>query len=466
MSKQQRDHPFPDRRAELAAEAGHDASSSGGLWASLAIHLVTTAFSMGLLSSTGVGQAQVGIVIDETFHSQPPIEDAGFGSSLDASGRWVVVGAPGKKGAGDSIEVAGQAEVWARSSSGIWSRLSGGSLAPAPTPSTYSGFGSDVAISSETVVIGAESDDLLGDERGGAFVFERFSVPVDAWFQVARLDPATGPLPQAFGESVDIDGDTIVVGSHGRAYVYERDHGGTDSWGQVTELTSLDATSDFGSQVAIHGDWIVVSDESFEGGSETQSGAVFVFLRDQDGPNQWGVIQRLELPVPATFDFLGRSLALGVDLDFFPAHYIAAGTSASGIGPGPRVGIWRKSAFATSFTFETLLVDPVAFSVGHDIAMSGGGLLTIGLPGLGQPEVSLFRRSSGFWSPWADFAPTDPAAGLVWSVAMSDQLLVAGSPGGDIGAGMNQGWVSYLAEGVFSDGFESGGTTAWSVQTP
>ena len=74
-----------------------------------------------------------------------------------------------------------------------------------------------------------------------------------------------------FGIAVAISGDTVVVGAwteddgeqrtnHGAAYLFERNKNGTDSWGQVTKLTASDAENAdyFGNSVAISRDTVVV----------------------------------------------------------------------------------------------------------------------------------------------------------------------------------------------------------------
>lgn len=68
--------------------------------------------------------------------------------------------------------------------------------------------------------------------------------------QVTELQPVNGSIPGAFGLSVDIDGDTAVVGDprddefgqdFGAAYVFTRTVG-SNSWHQVTKLTITEAT--------------------------------------------------------------------------------------------------------------------------------------------------------------------------------------------------------------------------------
>jgi uncharacterized membrane protein (UPF0136 family) len=138
-------------------------------------------------------------------------------------------------------------------------------------------FGSSVAISGSTVVVGADS------ERA-AYVFVQSST---GWSQQARL---TAPgSPYAFGISVALYGSTLVVGASGNAnpfrppktpgaaYVFV--NSGT-AWSQQAELTPSNNTAGdyFGYRVAIYGSTVVV-------GAPYQD-AAYVFA--QSGTNWYG----------------------------------------------------------------------------------------------------------------------------------------------------------------------------------
>ena len=96
-----------------------------------------------------------------------------------------------------------------------------------------------MAIDGATIVVAAKWDDDAGDKSGSAYVFRSS----DGWDggttydQVAKLTAADGAANDAFGGSVAIDGDTIVVGANGdddggsnsgSAYVFEDDSGWWD----------------------------------------------------------------------------------------------------------------------------------------------------------------------------------------------------------------------------------------------
>ena len=120
----------------------------------------------------------------------------------------------------------------------------------------------------------------------------------------ARLTAFDGADKDLFGASVAMSGDTVVVGAfnadgggsnRGAAYIYARNQGGTDNWGLVKKLTSSDIADDdwFGGAVAIDGDTVVVG-ASGEDGAGLDRGAAYVFARNQGGANNWGQVEETD----------------------------------------------------------------------------------------------------------------------------------------------------------------------------
>ena len=72
-------------------------------------------------------------------------------------------------------------------------------------------FGTSVAISGETVVVGAWNDDgAASANQGSAYVFVSSGL---AWIQQAKLEASDAAAGDIFGGSVAISGETIVVGA-------------------------------------------------------------------------------------------------------------------------------------------------------------------------------------------------------------------------------------------------------------
>ncbi len=121
-----------------------------------------------------------------------------------------------------------------------------------------------------------------------------------AWVRMRAF--AGGAQGDNFGVSVATDGSLAVVGAYtadgydygdGAAYLYSR----TTNWVFVKKLFAYDgAYRDlFGSSVAVSGDVVAVgSPRDDDLGDDT--GAVFVFMKDQDGAGNWGVVRKLVGP--------------------------------------------------------------------------------------------------------------------------------------------------------------------------
>ncbi len=138
-------------------------------------------------------------------------------------------------------------------------------------------FGSSVAISGTTAVIGAMYDDANGRNSGSAYLFDTTTGK-----QLFKLLPANGNPSAVFGSSVAISGNIAIIGSYGddeigaftgAAYLFD-----TNSGEQIAKVMQHDFTTMvmFGTAVGIDGDTAIVGSP----GSHDQapaSGSVFLF---------------------------------------------------------------------------------------------------------------------------------------------------------------------------------------------
>ena len=140
----------------------------------------------------------------------------------------------------------------------------------------YSLFGTSVAISGNTVVVGASGYNNNGNYAPAAlYVFEK---PASGWTNMTQLAELTAS-DNGLNGLVAIDGDTIVAAGSAAAYVFVKPAGG---WVNATETARLTgSTSDcFGCTAAISGNTIVV-------------GAPFAYVHNIFA---WGVAYVFEKP--------------------------------------------------------------------------------------------------------------------------------------------------------------------------
>ena len=177
-------------------------------------------------------------------------------------------------------------------------------------------FGFSVAINGNTAVVGVPLDVVDGRTQGSAYVFVRNT---SAWNLQQKLVADEGQSGDRFGASVAISGESLVVGApdadgeagldQGAAFVYVR--GGGTSWSLQAQLAAADAASEdrFGSALALSGDTAVVA-APFRDGAVNGQGGAYVFLRNGA---VWALSQQLLDPTPTAYDWLGKSVALAGD---------------------------------------------------------------------------------------------------------------------------------------------------------
>jgi uncharacterized repeat protein (TIGR01451 family) len=224
----------------------------------------------------------------------------GFGSSVGISGDTAVAGAPGDD---DNGLDSGSAYLFERDGT---TTLSQQQKLTAADGEAGDRFGSSVAISGERAVVGAPGDDDNGADAGAAYVFVRNG---STWSQEQKLTPDDGSVGAAYGSSVSINGDRLVVGSPqeggtGAAYVYLQSD---DAFVQQDKLTpSSGAAGDaFGSSVDVNGDQVVVGSPGTDGNG-ADSGSAHVYGHDG---SQWMNLGELTNPDGAAGDAFGSSVA-------------------------------------------------------------------------------------------------------------------------------------------------------------
>jgi hypothetical protein len=218
--------------------------------------------------------------------------------------------------------LVGAAYVFTRSGE-VWSeqaKLTGRNAAT-------DGFGASVAISDDTIVVSAVDDDVApGIDQGSAYVFTRTG---STWTEQARLVAADGLPRDAFGDSVAVARDTVVIGAafddiglnpkQGSAYVFVRNGG---SWAQHAKLIAPAPHGDpgdlFGRSVATDGEVVIVGSHFDEDG-----GSVYVFNRVT---GTWSGPTRL---TAADSALLGVSLAMSGDTVIAGANFTQVGDNAS-----------------------------------------------------------------------------------------------------------------------------------------
>jgi hypothetical protein len=282
-----------------------------------------------------------------------------FGSSVAISGDTVVVGAPG----------ASSTYVFVRSGT-TWTQQ-------AKLVGVFGdSFGGSVAISGDTIIVGANNDDVGGnDGQGSAYVFTRNGT---TWTQQAKLAASDGAANDRFGTSVSISGDTVVVGSlsndvganvnQGSAYVFTRSG---VSWTQQQQLTASDGGPGdlFGSSVAINGDTIIVGASNDDVGGNSGQGSAYVFTRNG---TTWMQQQQLTAADGAAGDSFGCSVTISGDTIIVGArNHDVGGNSLQG-----SAYVFVQSGASWTQQQQLIASDGAAFdNFGISVAISGDTII-------------------------------------------------------------------------------------------
>ena len=206
-----------------------------------------------------------------------------FGYWVAIDGATVVVAARSATIGGNLNQ--GSAYVFVKPESG-WVNMTQTAELVASDGEAGADFGSSFAISGDTVVVGASRG--VSAPLGAAYVFVQSG---SVWNQVAELTPSDNGGD--FGDRVAISGNTVVVGAfdatvggntaQGAAYVFVEPSSGWANMSQAANLMASDGAKgdEFGDYVAISSDAVLVGAPGATVGGNVGQGAVYVFWGPQ-----------------------------------------------------------------------------------------------------------------------------------------------------------------------------------------
>ncbi|MBY0555081.1 FG-GAP repeat protein [bacterium] len=366
-----------------------------------------------------------------------------FGLAIDIDADTLVVGAPnedsnqltiinGPSSSSDNSSTDSGAVYVYKRTGATWVQEA---YIKAPNAGASDFFGTSVAISGDTLVVGAKGEsssqntitngstasaDDAAIASGAVYVFKRTGA---TWVQEAYIKAPNVGGGDNFGTSVDIQGDTIVASSlfedsnqasitngstansddslsnSGAVYIFKRT--GTN-WAQESFIKPSNSTTslNFGYDVAISGNSIAVS-ATQESSSQnfishgttaspsvglTFSGAVYVFSRDGVNWSQEAYIKASNATASAAF---GSSLA------FYKDRLVVGATNESSAQTSPIAGI----------------------NSSNDTTASGAG------------AVYVYQRYGSYWSPINYIKSSNMEAGdiLGQDVAIDGSVIAVGA---------------------------------------
>ncbi len=418
-----------------------------------------------------------------------------LGMSVAISGDTMVVGVPGQQevigfflgvGSVAPANILGSVLVFVRTG-GVWTQQA---ILQASNAQINDYFGCAVAISGDTIVVGAAGErsnatgvngnqaDTSLFRSGAAYVFVRSG---NVWSQQAYLKASNTEREDHFGASVAISGDSIVVGAFGErsnstgingdetdnsyfgagaAYVFTRS--GT-AWSQQAYLKASNTflTNSFGYSVAIEGNTIAVGAErefsnatGVNGNQADRSaetaGAAYVFVRDGTA---WTQEAYLKGSNTERGDYFGHSVAISSNTLVVGANGEAAASGAAYVFL--RSGTtWSQQAYLKASNAEegdsfgrsvSISADAIVVGAPFESSQPNGFASNQADNSVGRAGAAyVFTRHTGAWAQQAflkashstaiSAVPSAPGDQFGTSVAVSGDSVGVGAPLEDSGS--------------------------------
>ena len=359
-----------------------------------------------------------------------PIDPDGatfFGTSVAISGQTAVIGAIG---AVVGKEESGAAYVFTENEPPFWNqhtKLAGGDRRGGDQ------LGYAVAISGDEIIAGAPLQDAGGRSSGAAYIFEK-NVE-GTWIESAKLSDGETASEDQFGTSVAISGNLAVAGAQqgddvapnaGAAYMFERSR---FLWLQRGKLTAEDGKAGdlFGNAVAINGETILVGAPGVDDAGP-ESGAAYIFIRIDDG--EWLQQAKLIGDDIESFDQFGSTVGLHENTAIIGAYSKdEVGQDSGAAYVFVRNGnAWTQQAKLTPR--DAVQGDHFGFSVAvyDDTALVGAHLSNAAGPDSGAAYI--FTRTGATWRQELQILPNDISIGdeFGYAVDLAKSAAIVGSP--------------------------------------
>ncbi|MBS0191107.1 MAG: hypothetical protein U0573_14860 [Phycisphaerales bacterium] len=290
-----------------------------------------------------------------------------------------------------------------------------------PNPFVPIGFGHTVSLSGDTLAVSSPEEEATGAVR-------IYQWDGRIWGLQSTILPPKNTLGLAFGQSVLLRGDLLIVGcpvdsspdfAKGSVYVYGRSG---SSWTLQTRIlgSSTTAFSGFGESLALSGDMLAVGAP----GQDSSRGAVFVYTKNGTA---WAEIMYIQASDGVGGDNFGRAVAL-------EGSTLVVGAPTSSTLAADAGGAYIYTLGPAGATERTRLTPSIgslpADEFGTSVAVSNGQVL-VGVPGRNTSAgtVCTYREEEGNWSLFLEINADQPTyARYGSSLAASGDTLLIGSP--------------------------------------
>tara|TARA_R110002111_G_scaffold144910_2_gene211248 strand:+ start:60150 stop:84038 length:23889 start_codon:yes stop_codon:yes gene_type:complete len=179
----------------------------------------------------------------------------------------------------------------------------------APDAQAADHFGWSIDISGDTAVIGALNVDST-ENNGAVYIFTRSGA---TWTFQQKLTPDSADTNLQFGTEVSIEGNTLVVGAtqdhngHGAVHIYKRVSGVWSLFQSIPNPDAFGQDAEFGTSIDLENRNLVIGAAQHDSGK----GAVYIYHLTSD--DQWTLQQKLSSPTPLADGTFGISVSIEND---------------------------------------------------------------------------------------------------------------------------------------------------------
>lgn len=294
------------------------------------------------------------------------------------------------------------------------------------------GFGGKLALHENIAAIGAIGYDRAAKDGGGVFVFQNIN---NQWREVTRITAPDAQIGDSFGQAVAISQNTLIVGAPkdddkgedaGSVYVFTAEG---DNWQLQQKLTAPDgAPGDvFGISVAFSQNTILIGAD-LNDEKANNAGAAYVYVKQG---NHWQLQAKLMADDAGDTDIFGVRVALDEDTALISAR--RDDDEAVGKDSGSAYVFKREGK---TWHQEAKLVGPTQQSddrFGRSVALVGDtaliGAMHKDYIGENAGAAYIFKRTGSTWSHIQTLVASDGKAGdqLGWSAALSANYAILGA---------------------------------------
>jgi hypothetical protein len=325
-------------------------------------------------------------------------------------------------------------------------------------------FGSEnaVSISNNRIVVGSYGYE---SNRGAVYLFGDPNNPQygRSYSQLAILTASDGQTGHHFGESVVIEGETIVVGAigyltfTGAVYVYRiSDINKIVAISQVAKLTASNGMKydSFGRSVAINGNTMVVGAPYVDKNNSYDVGSAYLFVNPSNDLNspEWTQLQQFQPNDSLAGGWFGYSVAMDTNIAVIGTSALDANAAYLFV-PANTDETVNSSSSSSSWAQLAKLTGSTGSVFGYTVAVTGNRII-VGAPwdqnsnGNKAGAVFVFTKSSFSWTQMAQLFAVHGAVeynfGRSVAVSKDGSTIMVGASGNDFNTTITDSGAAYL----------------------